>query len=115
LIRTILLVLSIWIGVCRFLEPLPAAEQVPPTEKPGEETVQNGAGLPSAPVTMAGIDGAGKSVWIHRAFVWPVPFETPPDFRITYIDVVAVRNGKEGSLDPGMLKNEGRGTCGIFI
>lgn len=108
LILILLLVLSVWIGVSGCLDPFPAAEQLPPTEKPGEETLQNGASLPSAPVTMEPETTVVESPsgYIARSFGL-VPFETPPNFRINYIDSVAVRDGTGGIAIQGRLKNEG--------
>ncbi len=106
MILSLLLVLSVWVSLSGCIEPIPAGEQVQPT--PTGETVQNGGSLqtvPATPVPEMRIEES-PSGYIERSFGL-VPYETPPDYHITYIDSVAVRDGTGGVLIQGRLKNEG--------
>jgi hypothetical protein len=107
-ILSLLMVLSVWVCLSGCTEPLPAGEQAQPTVTPAGETVQYEGSQPTAPATPVPEMGVEESPrgYIARSFGL-VPYETPPNYRITYIDSAAVRDSTGAVFIQGRLKNEG--------
>jgi hypothetical protein len=101
----LLLLLSVVLISSGCMEPYPAAPPGQPAATPTGETgvVQPTAGgTPSGEVRLE----ERPSGYVMRSFGL-VPYETPPDYRITYIDSVARRDSLGDVFIEGRLKNEG--------
>jgi hypothetical protein len=103
------LALPLLISACLFssgcMEPYPSA---PPEQPAATPTGETGVIQPTAGGTPAGEARLEDrpSGYIMRSFGL-VPYETPPDYHITYIDSGARRDGIGGVFIDGRLKNEG--------
>jgi len=106
MILSLLVVLALWVCLSGCTEPYPAGEQAQPT--PTGEMVQNGGSLPTVqatPVPEMGVE-ENPSGYITRSFGL-VPYETPPEYHISYIDSAAVRDSTGSVAIRGRLKNDG--------
>jgi hypothetical protein len=89
------------------LEPYPAAPPEQPAATPTGETGERlsqptAMGTPVGEVRME----EGPSGYVMRSFGL-VPYETPPDYHLTYIDSAARHDGLGGVSIEGLLKNDG--------
>jgi hypothetical protein len=109
-IRTLFLVLVLAVCVCSSgcIEQYPGEPQQT-TAPPAEVNIQQGESLltqtitPAPPITT---EIEGQSGYIARSFGL-VPYVTPPDYHITYIDSEARRDSTGAVYIQGRLKNEG--------
>ncbi|NTU99540.1 MAG: hypothetical protein HGA55_00235 [Methanoregulaceae archaeon] len=104
-VLSLVLMLSACLLSSGCMEPYPAALPEQPAATPTGET---GVVQPTAGATPAGEMRLEErpSGYVMRSFGL-VPYETPPNYRITYIDSVARRDGTGAVYIEGRLKNEG--------
>jgi hypothetical protein len=109
-IRTLILVLVLTavLGSSGCIDQYSGGPQQPAAPS-AEEGVQQGGSLPTqtiAPAQPSATELESKSGYIARSFGL-VPYATPPNYHITYIDSVAKRDGNGAVYIQGRLKNEG--------
>jgi hypothetical protein len=102
---SLVLLLSVSLVFSGCMEPYPSA---PPEQPAVTATGETGVIQPTAGGTPAGEVRLEErpSGYIMRSFGL-VPYETPPDYRITYIDSVARQDSQGAVFIEGRLKNEG--------